>query len=334
MIKRLKSNIVRNIGPLGGYQIAKYLTRNKPRILMYHRFNQNSEHMKVSAASFEKQIAYLKKHFNVVALPEIFTLIMQGNSLPPDSIVLTIDDGYRDFYEVAYPILKKYEMTATLYVTTGFIDGNIWLWPDKIEFILENTLHHLLRVDINGTSEQVMLRNKEDKNAAWLKMVDYCISLPVTERNNFISVLADNSDIGLEQKPPVEYAAMSWKQIRELSDYGINIGAHTQTHPILSKINVDHIEDEINGSKQKIEKMINKPVSCFCYPNGELSDFTPIVKEKVKKSGFLNATVAFDDGAGWEDPYEIRRHSVGNGMFQFYKAVNGVEIISHYYRRG
>jgi len=333
LLRNVKSKLVWLTGPLGGYLVAKTVTRKQPRILMYHRFSDEKECDKTSAATFETQMTILRDKFNVRALTDVISKIRDGQQVEPDTVVITVDDGYSDFYQIAFPVLKKYKLPATLYAVTDFIDKKVWLWPDKIEYILNNTTCNALNIVIDNKKEKVLLETRDEKYAAWLKVMNYCAYLWENERLEFIDNLALLADVKVNDSPVFPYKSMDWEQVRELADNNITIGAHTRSHPILSRIDEHKLEHEIAGSKQRIEEETGSEVSCFCYPNGQYNDYTRKAKETIINSGFSNATVAFADTLGWKDHFELRRYGVGDNMFHFCKVINGMEMLSHALRR-
>src|SRR5689334_15185473 len=119
---------MRHGGAFAAFRIAN---RRKLLILTYHRFSHGDEPAKTSAAAFTEQLAYLRAHYTIVPLSSI----ARGDPPPPGSVAITIDDGYRDAYDVAYPILRRFDASATIFVVTDFIDGRDWLWTDKVRFI-------------------------------------------------------------------------------------------------------------------------------------------------------------------------------------------------------
>jgi peptidoglycan/xylan/chitin deacetylase (PgdA/CDA1 family) len=326
---RLKSKLVNSACELGGFQLARLLTAQRPRVLMYHRFSAADASNKVSAAVLDQQMAELKNNFNVQPLSHLTDCIRNRESIPRNSIVITVDDGYEDFHRVAFPVFKKYGIAATVYITSDFIDGKLWLWPDKIASILANTRSDSLTATFQpGASGTLPLVTPTEQAAAWSLLINHCLGLGEDARRVFIDMLAQNLGVKLAPLPDPEYAPMSWSAVREISGNGIEIGAHSRTHPVLSCLNQEQLQDEIHGSKQKIEAMISRPVSAFCYPNGQPDDYNELVKKVVIDSNFTSATVAFHDKVAWNDLFEIRRYAVGQDMVQFRKALYGVEYLS------
>lgn len=327
MISKIKSNLVKMIGPLGGYAIARFLTRYQPRILMYHRFSRDSRVNFVSQAEFEKQVIELKRTFNVVPLSVLVKSVKGEIHKKKNMISITIDDGYKDFYKYAYPVLKKYGITATLYVTVDFIDEKIWLWPDILTYIILNT--HINKYVFNecNTVKKYVLENKKDKRKLWADIVDYCLSIPNKDKNVFLNKFSEQLDVVIPVRPTEDYSAASWDMLEEMTKNGIDIGAHTSTHPSLSKVGNDELDYEIRRSKIYLQNRLGVDVQSFCYPNGQSNDYNKDIIEYIKAVGYSSSTVAYNDGDPYSDTYELRRHAVGGNGFQFKKAINGVELL-------
>jgi len=324
----LKTKLAKYVCEHGGYQLARYLTRNQPKILMYHRFSENNEKDKVSKHIFEQQLTDIKKNFNPIPLQELIDCIITGKKLPKHGIVITIDDGYRDFYEIAFPLLKKYDIPATVYITSNFVDGSIWLWPDKISYILENTEAKQLDLAEIGYHKVAIKSSLDDRDSCWQNIIDHCLTLDEYSRKAFINNLAIEAMVKIPELPIKKYCALTWDHVREIQNAGIEIGAHTANHPVLSRLNDKQLELEISGCKQKIEESINANIFSFCYPNGQPFDYNNDIKAIIKNSGFNNATTAFYDSNSYSDLYELRRYPVGNGFYQFRKSINGIIHLS------
>ena len=297
---------------------------------MYHRFDEAGQGNRVSAKAFERQILKLKQEFNILPLTYIYDCKKNNKKVPDNAIVITIDDGYHDFYTHAYPVLKKHGVPATIYVTSDFIDKKIWLWPDVISYLLDNTKKEILKIKFDGKDMEYKISSRESVHEIWRMLANYCISLTDDKRREFIEYLMREPEVDISREPTDDFCSMSWKELREISDNGVEIGAHTRTHPILSKVAKDRLKDEISGCKRLIEDNINKPVEHFCYPNGQPSDISEDVKNMVKESGYYSAAAAYHDRHGWEDLYEIRRHGVGSGMYHFNKVIYGSEYIGSF----
>ena len=132
----MKQQLLKTIYNFGGFAPFHNLNQRKVLILMYHRFSVEPHPHKISREEFESHLIYLAKHNNVVSLDDVVNAKLKGEPLPSNTTVITIDDGYADAYDIAFPLLEKYKMPATLYAITDFIDGKIWLWTDLMRYLL------------------------------------------------------------------------------------------------------------------------------------------------------------------------------------------------------
>src|SRR5437764_4617036 len=135
----MKGVFLRALLATGAFTTFLLANRLKTLILPYHRFSANDAPGTTSIRAFAEQLAYLRSHYAIVPLTSIERHIWHGDRLPAPSVAITIDDGYRDAYELAFPLLRRYGAPATLFVVTDFIDRNAWLWPDKVRFMALQT---------------------------------------------------------------------------------------------------------------------------------------------------------------------------------------------------
>jgi len=209
-----------------------------PKVLVYHRFTRAGENLphRVSADEFAWQLDVIRRDFDTMSLSECAGYFINKGKWPERTVVLTIDDGYRDMYIYAYPELLKRGMPATFFVTTRFIDGELWLWPDRLDYALESATPHSITINIDDKSHEYYLRDEVQRKAAWKLCSDYCISLSDADRIAFIDRLEKTLGGPPPLSPTMEYAASTWNEICEMHRNGIEIGSHTSNHPILSKI--------------------------------------------------------------------------------------------------
>ena len=248
---------------VGGTALLRRRYRNALRILMYHRFPAPTE--------FDAQCEHLRRYYAPISMTEASEWLRARKPLPPGAIVVTIDDGYRDFYVNAYPLLKAHGIPALLYLATDLPDKQTWLWTDQVT---DGALKSQLK------------------------------KIPDGERRAVLAEMA-----GLSPDPPVQHAPLSWDEIREMARHGVEFGAHTRSHPILSRLpNRESIEAEVVGSKARIEAEIGTTVRHFCYPNGHAEDFTEEVVDVVRGSGFATAVTGIRGiNIAGADPYRLLR---------------------------
>lgn len=312
----------------GAFHLANAISKSQPKIIVYHRFGPADDSKRIGVATFEHQIKLLRRNCNVMALRDLSALITNGRPIPPYSVILTIDDGYEDFYDYAFPILKQYSIPATIYVTTDFIDQKIWLWPDYIEFVISQTQCRDYSFRVDERQRRYHFENDEDRHQAWSDIADYCLTLKNSEKNLVLERLAQELKVSVPSCPEKAYRALSWEQIVQMAKHGIEIGSHTVTHPRLVTVDTSDLPYEVEGSKSRIESVLGKPIDSFAYPHGSRTDFDDRVKEVVKRAGYKNAMAGYLDLSITDDLYALKRYGVGSDMKSFVSVVYGIEYLS------
>jgi peptidoglycan/xylan/chitin deacetylase (PgdA/CDA1 family) len=253
--------------------VGMFVTNNKINIVCYHRVDGQGEN--VTAQQFEQQIYWLSQYFNVMSLENALEAQEQGN-LPAWTVCITIDDGYADCHDVIAPILNKYHLSACFFVSTVGIQQG-YLWDDH--------LLHLLRLDSAQDLKLTLAEHSFQLPQDSTKLLDYIKYQSIEKREKCLSYLQQV----LGDARPMS-AFLSHQQIKQLADEGMEIGAHTDNHPILSCESAESSQHEIFHSKQFLEEVTGREVKFFAYPNGKyLKDFEATHVQLVKKSGFLAA---------------------------------------------
>lgn len=324
----IKQTIISLAKAAGVFNLAKFSVRNMPVILMYHRFSKTRFERVMDINYFEQQIGTLKRKFNIASMSELIDCKKKGNQLPANSVIITIDDGYSDFYDIAFPVLKKYQVPAILYATHNFVDGTSWMWPDKIEYIVHTTSKSLYSLNENGINIQAIFNSDSDRSQAWNDIADYCLTLSEQQKNEYINQLSQELDVNIPETAPDQYRAVSWDNIKEMSVHGIEIGGHTMTHPKLTQAAETDLDVEIAKSRELLQSATQQEINSFAYPNGTRQDFDDNIKQKVREAGYANAVVGYHDGDLYSDAYELGRYSIDNDMLQFIKTIHGIEYFS------
>jgi len=304
--------VLHTIEFLGGFGFLRYIHRNTPIILMYHRIYNDEFVSGLEPLQFEKQIAYIKKNFNVLPIKELIE-DLNNNKIKPYSLALTFDDGHFDFYTSAWPILKKYNLPASLYITTGFVDGTTWLWPDLIKYILLNSKVESLTVAGLGTIPIA----KSSHHTSWHKLGDHCLTLPAEERNRLILQLATDSQVSILNTPQAPFNSVTWLQLKEMSQEGLIVGSHTVTHPILSSLSIQSLRNELMESAQTIERNLGILPVGICYPNGRPEDINEVVIDEAKRAGYTHGLMGRNTKLDKARNFKIGRLAANKDFFYF-----------------
>ena len=276
------------------------------QILTYHRINDDNDQFftGMNIDTFEKHMKYLSDYYNIMPLEEIINR-MKCNDIPDDVVAITFDDGYKDVYLNAYPILKKFSIPATIFLPTSCIDTGEVLWHDRVFSAFRETQRSSLPK--YGIYEKTYpLETIEEKLRAQQDVLRFLRSLDTHDRLKWIDCLI--TKLFLKDKENYSQLMLSWDDIKIMHTNGISFGSHTVTHPIMSKISSEQVMWEICESKKIIESHLGSPVSTFAYPNGKEEDFDHTTKVLLQEAGYICAlTTIFGTNAYGHDLFALRR---------------------------
>lgn len=292
----------------GLFWLGRYRNRHQPIVLMYHRVVSEPLLPGINPSVFEQQLKYLKAHFTVMPMAQLADDI-RNNQVKPYSLAITFDDGHGDFYTHAWPLLRKYNLPASLYVTTGFVDQKYWLWPDLLRYLLIKTPKTSLNIPTLGN----ITLSQDSVLKTWNTLGDYCLTLNTEDRWQFLQQLAKQLDIepGESAKPP--FHAVTWDQLREMQTQGLEVGSHTLSHPILSALSPEQLEQELHGSYEQITQELGTSPLGICYPNGMAKDTSSIV-ERVGSTYYRYGLVAYPAKISAEKTMHIGRWAAPSSL--------------------
>jgi peptidoglycan/xylan/chitin deacetylase (PgdA/CDA1 family) len=297
----LTSSMVRLIGD---WIAPRGKGRGRLCILNYHRILENADPMldqDPDVNMFRWQMQALANSFNVMPLYEAVQAL-KNDRMPPRAVAITFDDGYRSTHDLALPILKEYGLTATVFVTTGYMDGNN-MWNDRILEAVRRLPAGMLDLHDHGLGLHPVSSLTERKQTAD-KLIDIAKYLSSEKRLELSLKL--ESLIGNHR---CEDLMLTREMVRTLSREGIEVGGHTITHPILTRLDDQRAQDEIVGCKEQLEVIIGKPVRLFAYPNGKVGmDFDERHVQMAKTAGYSAAfTTAMGSVKSKMDMHQIPR---------------------------
>ena len=313
---------------------VRRLTSDIPRVFMYHRFSDAPDYLgrKIDKKTFEWQLSQLKTGWNTLALGD-YIQKKKNRSNPRYCVIITVDDGYYDFFDVAFPVLKSCGIPATFFATVNFVDQKIWLWHDRIWYALTHTKKKLPNFKFMGHDFTFHHNGNDSVQKIWSRMSDFCIGISDKDKWLFIEQVEKYLDIAVPEQPIKEFRAVTWEQVREMLSGSIEIGSHTLNHPILTRVDRKQLSDEVLLSKVEIEKKLNTKVKTFCYPNGTRNDFDQNVITSVKEAGYEGAvTTELPKGRNF-DNYRIPRYSAGSDKTEFLWKLYGFEYLTEARKR-
>ena len=260
-------------------------------VVNYHRILEAKDPLLESepdVATFRWQMELLATCFNVLPLHDAIRLVHSGR-MPPRAVCITFDDGYRSVHDLALPILQQFKLPATVFVTSGFVGGGN-MWNDRIIEAVQNLPPGQLDLSELGLGAY-SLASLGDRQETVVALIEASKYLPPNARRDLIKRL----DL-LMGEPRDHDLMLSAEMVVNLDRAGIEIGAHTISHPILTSLEDDSSRLEIVGGKKELEAIIGKPVRLFAYPNGKVGkDFDQRHTRMAREAGF---TAAFTTSVG------------------------------------
>jgi peptidoglycan/xylan/chitin deacetylase (PgdA/CDA1 family) len=241
------------------------------RILTYHRVDEPEARpwldpglISATPEAFREQMGYLATHYQPVTIKDVITAIETRNSkdLPSRAVLITFDDGYCDFKEHAWPILKHYGFPVTLFVPTAYPDQperTFW-WDDLYQAIQTTS-----RKDSLNTPIGFLPLSSRSQTYKLLK--NYLKTLKHAEALARVKQLC--KDLGVQ---PATNSILDWDSLQKLANEGVTLGAHTRTHPLMNRITLEEAREEAVGSLQDLKHKIGSILPIFAYPSGEFND--------------------------------------------------------------
>jgi peptidoglycan/xylan/chitin deacetylase (PgdA/CDA1 family) len=254
-------------------------------ILIFHRVLREPDPLlpaEPTAADFDALLAHLKGRFSVLPLGDAVDRLHRG-ALPRAALAITFDDGYADNLSVAAPLLRKHGVPATLFIATGYLDGGI-MWNDRVIAAFRSTSKTKIDLTERGLGVYATTTDGERRAGmdALLRELKYRAS---AERERLAQAVLDAADVAVPASP-----MLTSDGVRSLASYGIDVGAHTITHPILARTSAGDAWREIAEGKRALESIAGRPVTLFAYPNGKPGDdYGGEHVRMVREAGFIAA---------------------------------------------
>jgi len=274
-------------------------------IFQYHRVNDENDPFLggLPVDAFRAQMRYLARNFPVLTLDQIVERRFARRH--HYHVAVTFDDGYRDNFTCAFPILKQFGIPATIFLAAGYIGSEQMPWYDRVRLAFKLTTHSLFSMtDVGGPS------GKLDNLASRVRTMEQTLSWlrrsADSERQSSVAAVCQNLGVPSDLNLPNQM--LRWEDIRPMAKHNISFGAHTVTHPVLSRIPAYELKREVEGSKSMIENKLQLPVTHFAYPFGQLRDFNALAKQAVREAGFQTAvTTIWGLNQPGDDLLELKR---------------------------
>jgi peptidoglycan/xylan/chitin deacetylase (PgdA/CDA1 family) len=269
--------------------VARVVGRLRPSagfpILSFHRVNDDRDPFfpSMPTAMFAARMQHIARNYVVLPLEELAERLGRG-PMPTNALALTFDDGYRDAFTHAAPILARYGLPATIFLATGFMGTADMAWYDRLAAAVKTGRQEAVEL---ASGEVLSLRSATERFRTLRELLQRLKGIPDEDRQAAVEDL-------VRRLAPVEPGRpkrlmLTWDEVAALKGLGFSIGAHTVSHPILARVTPEAAWREIHGSKLAIERALGAPVRTFAYPNGGVGDYDSSTVELVRRAGFTCA---------------------------------------------
>jgi peptidoglycan/xylan/chitin deacetylase (PgdA/CDA1 family) len=286
---------------------ARHVLRaDRPCIFTLHRFaSPFGDPGGCPEAELSRALAFLQRSgCTFISLHDLIQMMRAGELLPKFAVAFSVDDGYFDFVDVGVPVFSHYNCPVTLFVVTGFLDGKIWLWWDKLEYIFSMTKKSSVYVEAVDWTRPLSWKTAQERRLVLHRIRSALKQVPDQTKHQVIRKVAEYLAVNLPERCPDRYRPISWDQAKACDRCGVEFGPHTVTHPILSRVSDTQALYEISESWARVRAECGKPVPILAYPNGDASSFGKRECEISASAGLLSCLTTFSTHP---DPAMIRK---------------------------
>ena len=268
------------------FGLAERFVSPRLSILIFHRVHAAPDPLfpeEMTAQRFRELCRWVKSSFNVMVLGQALRHLGDG-TLPARALTITFDDGYADNAEVAVPILLEHGLEATFFIATGFLDGGR-MFNDTVIECIRSTAREDIDLTEFGLGRRDM-RNVSNRRGVIDELLPKFKHMQIEARESALQSL-----LGLAQQPSLASGLMMRSaQVQQIHRAGMEIGGHTVNHPILQVLSDTDAEREVMQGRDRLEQLVEAPVSCFAYPNGRPTlDYGARDVALIRRLGFKGA---------------------------------------------
>lgn len=288
-------------------------------ILLYHgvtKFTskgvENYSRKHIDADEFYRQMLYLKNNCTVLSIDDFLELQAANDSLPPRSVIISFDDGFRNNYTTAAPILDELGLPAIFYISSGIVNTDLMFWVDAIEDCLNQTTNPEIRIKLHEQT-YYSLNTVREKITALDTIKAYCKCVDAAEKNRVIDDIQTETGISPSVTHSPNYEKISWEELKELHSNSLfTIGGHSTYHQILTSLDKPMLKLEIRSSLDLLRINLEADIIHYSYPEGQPTHYNHTVINLLKENGIVCSPTAIPGlNPLGSDFFELRRIMVG-----------------------
>ncbi len=260
-------------------------------VLMYHHIGDGRGRAGLPVSTFATQMRWLRDNCDPIEPEAVRDRARGARTLRP-AVLVTFDDGYRSYHDLAYPVLKRERIPAAVFLATSFLDEGGTIWTERLQAAVLSTTRTEIKLPW-ADGPAIPISDPSGRAALGERMRAHLKSLPDPERRAlFAALLAE-----LGEAPAGEREMLTWDEVRRTMDL-TRYGGHSHTHPILSRLDRAQAEYEIRTCRDRIAQETGQTPTTFAYPNGRPADYTPETQAVLREHGFTTAFATTEGIAG------------------------------------
>ena len=294
-------------------------------VLLYHRVNRPEEIgeldpnlVDATPEEFDAQMSILARYFSPVTIDQIVEA-RHGGALPRNAAIVTFDDGYRDNYQHAVPILKRHGLTAVFFVSTDYLTERRLFWWEIIRLVVRRSNRSEITLDYPFPCA-FPISHEAEKTAAINKVIRIVKSSFAMDLPRFMEELYRGAGVAWsreEDRDEAERSILTWDDVRDMRAAGMDVQSHTRTHRVLGTLPDEAFENELAGSKRELEARIGAPVRTIAYPVGKSIATEPRIRDALGKAGYemgFTSSPGLVRMNGDEDYLDLKRIPIDRGI--------------------
>ena len=284
-------------------------------ILLYHGvtdkkekgiLNYSNKHIHVS--KFENQMQYIKNNCNILNIDEVIYLSNKKKKWPDKSVLVTFDDGFKNNFTLAYPILNNLKIPAVFYVCAGMIGSKKMFWVDEIEDCINFSKKKKFFLNLNKKIK-IQINNKKNKIFYLEKIKKFCKKTTTNKKNLILKNLRKKTKIVPSNKHSKNYEIMNWREIKKIDKNPLfTIGGHTLFHDIMSSRSLSDVNYDIKKTINILKKKLNHKIEHFSYPEGQKIHFNNKIISLLRENKIICSPSAINGvNQKGEDLFKLKR---------------------------
>ena len=332
----VKAAIARGAVSRPGRALFSWILGKRVAIFTLHRFHSPGSDNSGHDPRFLGEVLSELRSRNVpiLSLQEVVSGLAQDRAM--QGVCFTVDDGYQNFFHYGAPVFQEFDCPVTVFLTTGFIDGDYWFWWDRITYAFQHS--PLQTLDLPLLEGRIELGDRHHRKRIAKLVSARLKDLHQAQRRENLEAVLERLETEIPHAPPAIYEPLSWEQIRSLSETGIEFGPHSVRHLSLRTAELQEVREEVHRSFARLREQLPASLPVFCYPYGTETDTSREVAEIVEEENMMGAVTTIPGyvrclGSNPTSRFLIPRFGLPNDPMDFRQVVYGVERGKEIFRR-